>query len=481
MAFEIQFLGGAGTVTGSKYLLTHNGQKVLVDCGLFQGQKPLRLKNWDKLPVSAAEIDCVILTHAHIDHSGYIPRLINQGFRGKIYSTAATRDLCEILLPDSGFLMEEEARYLNRHKRTKHNPALPLFTKEEAEQSLAFFVPVPFRQKQTISLDFSFEFHYVGHILGAASVIMHIGGSTITFTGDIGRANDRVFHPPTLLPPTDYLVTESTYGNRLHPQTDVLEELATVINETYERKGVILIPAFAVGRAQTLTYYLSILKKQKRIPDFPMFLNSPMATSAGKIFCEYSNLHKLSTDQCAEAFSVIKYVNSAEESKDLNEMQGPMLIISASGMLTGGRVLHHLKAFASQSENTILLTGYQAEGTRGAALLNGTPEIKIHGEFIRVRAQIKVLENLSAHADYQEIIRWFSDSKIQPQKVFITHGEKNASDELKRRLGEVFGWQCFVPGQEDRVVLNTADGTTEQENLQVGKKKFGRPSEKNFA
>lgn len=453
MAFELQFLGGAETVTGSKYLLTFKGRRILVDCGMFQGLKSLRLKNWEPFPVNPAEIDSIILTHAHIDHSGYIPRLIKEGFKGKIYSTAATKDLCKILLPDSGHLMEEEAYYLNRHKKSKHNPALPLFTQNEAERSIEYFESVPFKQTKSLGSGIDFEFQYAGHIFGAASVILNFEGRKVAFTGDIGRLHDDILYPPAPLPQIDYLVTESTYGDRLHKNSDISNDLAQVINETVERKGVVIIPAFAVGRAQMLMYYLSVLKKQKKIPDFPMYLNSPMATNASELLCKYTDIHKLDKQVCNETCDVVKYVRSVEESKSLNERKGPMLIISASGMLTGGRVLHHLKAFAPYSQNTILLAGYQAVGTRGEALEKGAEEIKIQGEYIKVKAQIKTLENMSGHADYKEIIQWLTEAKIHPKRVFITHGDPSAADGLRRRLVESFGWDCTIPSHEDKVRL----------------------------
>lgn len=453
MAFELQFLGAAGTVTGSKYLLSYNGKRILIDCGLFQGIKSLRLKNWDGFPIDASRVDAIILTHAHIDHSGYIPRLIKKGFRGKIYSTAATLDLCKILLPDCGYLQEEEAAYLNRSGRTKHNPALPLFSLKEAEESLEYFEPVEFNKNVILANDFKFEFRHAGHILGAASVVLEIGKSKIAFTGDIGRLEDSIFYPPDILPQVDYLVTESTYGNRLHKNINILDELEEVISECYKRKGVVIIPAFAVGRVQALMYYLWQLKSQKRIPDFPMYLNSPMATNVNKLLHKYKELHRLSEGECTEVCNIVKYVRTVDESKALNEEHGPMLIISASGMLTGGRVLHHLKAFAPHPENTILLTGFQAAGTRGDALIAGVHELKIHGEYVPVRASVKVLDNMSAHADYKEIIEWFKQAKIKPRKVFVTHGEASAADELRRRLTESFGWQCEVPEQGEQVVL----------------------------
>ena len=445
MSFEVQFLGAAGTVTGSKYLLTCNDKRVLIDCGLFQGLKSLRLKNWDGFPIEASKIDAIILTHAHIDHSGFIPRLINKGFRGKIYATAATTEICGLLLPDCGYLQEEEAEYLNKIGRTKHKPALPLFTCKEGEEALQYFEHVPFNKKIQICPEISFEFQYAGHILGAATAILQIQNSKIAFTGDIGRQKDRILFSPDLLPQVDYLVTESTYGNRPHNNVDELSELEKIINETYKKNGVIVIPAFAVGRAQTLMYDLFLLRKQNRIPHFPMYLNSPMATDFSSIFLKYKDLHKLSKEECIQIQDMMTFVKTAEESIAINKRKGPMLIISASGMLTGGRVLHHLKAFAPFPQNTILLSGFQAAGTRGDALTHGATEIKVHGEYVPVQAQIKELDNMSAHADYHEIIEWLKQSDIQPRKVFITHGEPAASDELRRRLTDTFQWSCVVP------------------------------------
>lgn len=453
MSIELEFLGAAGTVTGSKYLLTCDNKKILIDCGLFQGLKSLRLKNWNGFPAVASEIDSIILTHAHIDHSGYIPRLIKNGFRGKIYSTAATKEVCKILLPDCGYLLEEEAAYLNKTGQTKHSPALPLFTLKEAEESIDYFVEVPFNKKQQINPNLSFEFRYVGHILGAASVIIYANSKKIGFTGDIGRMKDRIFYPPEPLPEIDYLVTESTYGNRLHDPADPIDELEKVINKTYLRKGITLVPAFAVGRAQTIIHYLAILRDKNRIPQMPMYLNSPMATDFSAVFRKFKELHKLTEDDCNKINTVTKIVRSSEESKALNDRKGPMLIISASGMLTGGRVLHHLKAFAPFHENTILLTGFQSAGTRGDALQRGVKEIKIHGQYIKVNAEVKSLDNMSAHADFEEIILWFKQSKINPKKVFITHGEPISSDDFRRHLTEVFGWKCFVPDHTEKVRL----------------------------
>ena len=453
MATSITFLGGAGTVTGSKYLVEHGGKKILVDCGLFQGLKTLRVRNWNPLPLNVAEIDAVILTHAHVDHSGYIPRLIKDGFKGRIYATAATFDLCKILLPDSGYLMEEEAEYLNKRQRTKHSPALPLFTQEEAETALQYFEPVAFNDRINLPGGISFEFAYAGHILGAAQVILKCDGKQIAFTGDIGRMEDPLLLPPAKLAGADYIVIESTYGNRLHEQTSLADTLEKIICDTHARGGVILIPAFAVGRAQTLMYFLAELKKAGRIPDFPMYLNSPMAESASDLLGKYPELHRLNKADCDATCSVVKYIRTPEQSRWLNEQKGPMLIISASGMLTGGRVLHHVKAFAGDARNTILLTGFQAAGTRGEALQRGATELKIHGEYTPVRAQVHVLENISAHADYSEILNWLEQCNIGPRRAFVTHGEPVASDELRRRLIDKFGWHTMVPDHGQTVEL----------------------------
>lgn len=452
---SLQFLGGAETVTGSKYLLSHGDKRILIDCGMFQGVKSLRLQNWETLPLPASEIDAVVLTHAHIDHSGYIPLLVKNGFRGRIYATPATRDLCEILLPDAGYLAEEEAAYLNKHKRTKHQPALPLFTLEEAKSSLAYFKTVPFDNAKELFPGLSFEFRYAGHILGAASVVVTAGRLRIGFTGDVGRPNDPIFFSPKPLPPVDYLVTESTYGNRKHEAIDPLNELEELIKEVHRTNGVMVIPSFAVGRAQEIMYYLWQLKKQHRIPEIPSYLNSPMANDVNEAFVKHHDLHKLSEGTAREVCSVVKYVRSPEESKSLNKRKGPMLIISASGMVSGGRVLHHVKEFAPYENTVILLTGFQAAGTRGEALAHGASEIKIHGEFIPVRGKVKILGNMSAHADYVELTNWLRESKLNPRKVFVTHGEAAAADALRMRLTDMFKWNCTVPSQGMKVELDT--------------------------
>lgn len=444
---QIQFLGAAQTVTGSKYLLTYNDKKILIDCGLFQGLKSLRLQNWDPGNINAKSIDAIVLTHAHIDHSGYIPRLIKEGFRGKVFCTPGTLALSRILLPDTGYLQEEEADYLNRKKIAKHSPALPLFTQKDAEDAIKHFVPWNFHENFEPVPGVRVQFLYAGHILGAAMPIVSIGGKTIGFSGDVGRLNDPVFKPPEKLPRLDYLIVESTYGDRRHAEIDPLQELEDLIKQTTERRGVILIPAFAVGRTQTLLLFLSQLRKTNRIPDIPMFLNSPMATNVTEAFCQFKSLHKLSDTECDEIKEVVHYVKTVDESKALNNKKGPIIIIAGSGMATGGRILHHLKEFAPDPKTTIVLTGFQAAGTRGQALQDGVKEIKIHGQFVPVRATVKTIENLSAHADYDEIVRWLTPSNLHPKKVFVVHGEKQAAESLKSILHLKFGWDAIVPEQ----------------------------------
>ncbi len=450
---RLRFLGGARTVTGSKYLLSYDSKKILIDCGLFQGLKELRLKNWDRFPIDPKSIDAIVLTHAHLDHSGYIPRLVKEGFRGKIYCTSATFALCKILFPDSGHLQEEEANFLARRNSSKHNPPMPLYTEEEAVKALEYFSPKDFNQEFEITAGIKVKFRYAGHILGAATAIVHAGTQTIAFSGDIGRLVDPILKEPEPLPQIDYLVVESTYGNRAHLVSDPVGELEKIINDTVKENGVILIPAFAVGRTQTVMYYLSILTKAGRIPNIPMYLNSPMATNASHLYQEFRSLHKLSGEQCDEMCNVVHYVKSVDESKALNERKGPMLIISASGMATGGRILHHLKAFASDPKNTILLTGFQAAGTRGRAIFDGAKEIKIHRDIVPIRAKVRMLENLSGHGDYVEILEWLTRSKIHPKKVFVTHGEQDAAFAMKKHIGEKFNWPCEVPSQDQEFTL----------------------------
>jgi metallo-beta-lactamase family protein len=451
---QIRFLGATGTVTGSKYLVTAGGRKILVDCGLFQGFKQLRLRNWAPLPVDPHEIDAVILTHAHIDHSGYLPLLMRNGFRGKVYCSSGTRDLCRILLPDSAHLQEEEARYANRHGYSKHRPALPLYTRADAEHALRALKVVDFERR--IDLGEGVEFHLTpsSHILGSAFVSLHAGGRIIVFSGDLGRPGDPIMRDPTPLHAADYLVLESTYGDRLHPAEDTAQRLGEVLNRTFARGGVVVIPAFAVDRTQTLLYYIAWLKAAGTIAEsVPVYLNSPMAVNVTKIFHEHAAEHRLSAEQCDAMCGAARIVNSVEESERLNSLSGPMVIISASGMATGGRVVHHIKAFAPDARNTILFAGFQAGGTRGAAMLAGAESVKIHGSYVPIRAEIALLENLSAHADYAETLDWLANFRASPRTTFITHGEPAAADALRKRIAERYGWHCRVPDYLEAVEL----------------------------
>lgn len=441
---RIDFLGGVGTVTGSKYLLEHNGRRLLVDCGLFQGLKQLRLRNWEPLPIKASEIDAVLLTHAHMDHSGFVPRLVKLGFKGPAYCSGATRDLCELLLPDSGRLQEEEADFANRHGHSKHKPALPLYTQEEAGAALKRFETIPFDKEQSPWPGWSWRLKRAGHILGAASVHISWTGGSILFSGDLGRSDDLVMRPPESPEQADYVVVESTYGDRRHRDADTLMALADVVNRTAARGGVVVIPSFAVGRAQTILHCIHLLKKAHRIPDMPVYLNSPMAADATRIFRHHLDEHRLSAEQCAAMSKEVAIVNTVEESKRLNTLTFPSIIVSASGMATGGRVLHHLKTYAPDARNTILFAGFQAAGTRGAALVGGSEAVKIHGAYVPVRAEVANLDTLSAHADREQLLAWLGALRT-PKRVFVTHGEPVAADALRLAIEERHGWPVTVP------------------------------------
>lgn len=394
MTVELTFLGGTGSVTGSKYLLRAGKAGVLVDCGLFRGLKALRLRNWATPPVAPKNVDAVVLTHAHLDHSGYLPRFIGQGFAGPVHARPGTRDLCAILLPDSGHLQEEEARYANERGFSKHKPALPLYIEDEARKRLKRFAPVRFREEAVLAGEFRLALQPAGHILGASIAAIQGEGIRVVFTGDLGRTNDPIMRPPRT------------------------------------RRSA----AISTGRAQALLYFISRLKARNAIPDVPAYLNSPMTIDATRLYREYRAEHRLSPEQCKEACAVAQRVNPADESRALNRRGGPMIIVSASGMATGGRVLHHLKAFAPDARNMILLPGFQAAGTRGAALASRATEVKIHGEYVPVRAEVVKMGNMSAHADYSEILEWLRGFKRAPKRAFVTHGEPAAADEM-RRLG----------------------------------------------
>ena len=449
----LSFYGAAQTVTGSKYLLSIGNKNILLDCGLFQGLKNLRQRNWEDPPFDVAKIDAVVLTHAHIDHSGYLPVLMKRGYQGPVYCTEATRDLCSILLPDSGHLQEEEALFLTKHKYARHDPALPLYTREEAEQSVKLLDPVAFDTDIDLGDGIRFRYTPAGHILGAAWVTFMHEGFRVVFSGDVGRMVDAIMNPPVPIEHADVLVCESTYGDRLHPDEDPRDELATVISRTVQRGGTVVIPAFAVGRTQALLYLIADLKKSRMIPDVPVYLNSPLGIDATDIFRQHAGEHRLSASECADMFRVAEFIRSEEASRALNTTGGPAIILAGSGMATGGRVVHHLRTLLPDPRNTVLLAGFQAPGTRGEALENGADEIKIFGEFVPVRAEVVSLDSMSAHADYTELVEWLSKVKPAPKRVFLTHGEPKSADALRKHFDRAFGWNAEIPEYKQTVRL----------------------------
>lgn len=451
---RITFLGAVGTVTGSKYLVRAGKARLLVDCGLFQGFKNLRLRNWAPLPLDPSSLDAVILTHAHLDHSGYLPLLVRNGFRGPVLCTPGTADLCEILLRDSAMLQEKDAEFANRHGTSKHHPAQPLYTRKDADRALEQLRGVDYGEDTQIGNGVTLRFERAGHILGSALTRLTWKGTSLQFTGDLGRPESATMPPPARVEEADYLVVESTYGDRRHPDADPEDALAEVINRTSQRGGTVVIPAFAVGRTQTLLYHLSRLKQAKRIPDLPVFLDSPMAIDATEMFARHQGDHKLTHRECQEAFRVATYVRTPEDSRALDRSAMPMVLVSASGMATGGRVLHHLTHFAPDPRNTILFAGFQAGGTRGAAMVAGAGEVKIFGQYVPVKADVRNLDMFSAHADADEILGWLGQFRRPPTMTFITHGEPAASDALRHRIEENLGWACTVPDYKDRFDLD---------------------------
>ena len=446
-SLRLQFLGAAGTVTGSRTLVEAGGQRVLVDCGLFQGWKTLRLRNWAPFPVDPKSIDAVVLTHAHIDHSGYLPRLIRNGFHGPVFATPATRDLCGVLLPDSGRIHERDAEYANRKGFSKHAPALPLFTAEEGERALDSFRAAEIGGDVTVRPGIDLTFRRAGHILGAAIVELRIGGLKIVFSGDLGRPNCPVMRPPDPVAEADVLIVESTYGDRRHDKADPEEALADVVNRTFARGGTVLIPAFAVGRTQIILYYLDRLRRAGRIPNVPVSMDSPMAIDATEIFRRHGDDHRLDAAACAAVCGSVRLVHTPEESKRLDQSTEPSILISASGMATGGRVLHHLARFAPDPRNTLLFAGYQAPGTRGERIVRGESHVKLHGKLVPIRAEVQSLDMLSAHADGDEIMDWLRRINRPPRMTFVNHGEPAAADCLRMRIRDELDWRTRVADQ----------------------------------
>lgn len=444
-AFGVRFLGANATVTGSRYLIEAGKSRILVDCGLFQGYKPLRLRNWAPFPLDPASIDAVILTHAHLDHSGYLPRLMRLGFKGRVWCTHATKRLCGILLPDSGRLLEEEAGYANRTGTSKHHPAEPLYSEHDASQSLRQVHGVPFDEAFEPVPGVRGSLRLQGHILGAAAVTLEYQGVRITFSGDIGRPHDPVMLAPAPPADSDWIVTESTYGDRAHPPGTLEQELGGVLRRVAARGGVVVIPAFAVGRAQLLLHIIAQLQGSGQAPVVPVYLNSPMATGVTELYRVYPDLHRIGGADLDALERMTKVVTSVEASKALNRRRGPMVIVSASGMATGGRVLHHLIAFAPDPRNAIVLCGFQAGGTRGAAIVAGASTVRIYGQDVPIRAEVVQLTAASAHADAGEILDWLRSAPRQPRGVFVTHGEPDAADALRIRIQRELDWPAHVP------------------------------------
>lgn len=449
----LRFLGAADTVTGSRYLIQSQGHRILIECGLFQGYKNLRDRNRIPFQVSPANIDAVVLTHAHLDHSGYIPALVRDGFRGPVYATPGTAELCTLLLPDSGYLQEEEARYADHKASSTHHPPLPLYTAEDAVRSLDSFKTLDFDSPFPLPGGIEATFLPAGHILGAAQIHLQVAGRTIHFTGDLGRADDPLMFPPRALERVNVLVAESTYGNRTHPVGDPEAELGSIINRVAKRHGVIMIAAFAVGRAETVLLHLSRLLAKHAIPPIPVFLNSPMAIDASDMYQRHREEHRLQEHEFKALYKVATPVRSADQSKLLNLRGGPMIIISASGMLTGGRILHHLAAYGPDRRNAIILSGYQAGGTRGASLAAGAKELRIYGQDISIEAEVIQMEGLSAHADSDELIQWMKTAPAAPAMTYVTHGEADASDALRARIKRQLGWKARVPEHLETISL----------------------------
>jgi metallo-beta-lactamase family protein len=460
---KITFLGAAGTVTGSKYLVEAAGKKLLVDCGLFEGSSELRQRNWESLPIAPSSIDWVLLTHAHIDHTGYLPRLVRDGFRGPIFSNGATEDLCELLLPDSAHLQEEDARFAAKKGYSRHKPPLPLYGVEDAQNALHQFRMIPRANSCQISPEFSVRPHDAGHILGSSWLELTItenGKQTlVVFSGDVGRYDQPILNDPESPSRADYVLCESTYGDREHPTGNVTDELAEVINRTAKRGGAVIIPAFAVGRTQTLLYYLRQLENQQRIPRLPTFVDSPMAISVTSLYEKHKEDHdpEFSTEEHNGHDSLnvheVHMTRTVEDSKKINGVVTPCIIISASGMITGGRILHHLARRLPDSRSSVLIVGYQAEGSGGRALLDGAKYLRIHGEEIPVRAEIVEISQLSAHAGRSELLRWLSGFQAPPRQLFLVHGEPSGLNGLRDAVTQKFRWPVTIPEYKQTVDL----------------------------
>lgn len=454
MTMDLTFYGATATVTGSKALVEVGGKRLLVDCGLFQGFKTLRERNWEPLPFDPASLDVVLLTHAHIDHSGALPLLMRQGFQGRIWTTAASAELCGILLQDTAHLQEEEARFRNRHGATKHDPAEPLYTVQDAKHALDHMHAVGRDGLLKLGDGVEVQFTPAGHILGASSIRIAHEGRSVLFSGDLGRDDDMVMLPPATGQEADWVVIESTYGDRQHIELDPIEQLGDVVRRTAARGGVVIIPAFAVGRTQGLLYALYRLKQAHAIPDLPIVLDSPMGIAATGLYHRHNELHRLTDAECEGIQHMTRFVRDVEESKALMRQRYPMVIIAGSGMVTGGRVLHHLANYGPHTRNSVVLSGFQAGGTRGASLAEGARSIKLFGEYVSIRAEVRQIEGLSAHADQSGLLGWLKALGKAPQQVFVNHGEPKAADTLRLRITEQLGWKARVPDYRETFRLS---------------------------
>ena len=451
---SLTFLGAARTVTGSKHLLNIDGRRILFDCGLFQGLKELRQRNWSQLSVPPGSIDAVVLTHAHIDHSGWLPRLIAQGFKGPVHCTAGTADICKLVLPDAAHIQEEDAKFANKRGYSKHHPALPLYTKEDAAEALSRLTPKPFRQKFSIAPGIAAEFINAGHLLGSAYVhVTGVGGAGILFGGDLGRYGRPVLPDPSPGVEADVLLVESTYGNRIHPVDDDGEALAQIVTDTYQRRGKLIIPAFAIGRVEELLYWLFRLEDQNRVPVMPIYVDSPMAIKGIAYYQSHAKDLDPGIEFVGRHVQRFTATSSAQESKDLVQNDDPAIIIASSGMATGGRVVHHLFAGLGDSRNTVLFVGFQAAGTRGRVMIEGARFVKMYGQDVPVKARIAKINGMSSHADAGEIIKWMRTFPRAPKVTYLVHGEPPAQEALKTRIEKELSWTVEIPAHGQTVDL----------------------------
>jgi len=446
----IKFLGAAGTVTGSKHLTTAFGKNILIDCGLFQGLKELRLLNWEPLSIPASEIDIVLLTHGHLDHTGYLPKLVKEGFKGRILGTAPTLQITEIILSDSAKIQEEDTARANRMRYSKHHPALPLYGLDDVDDALKLFQPVPLAEWYHISQNIRCRFRYNGHIIGATFIELEIDGKLLVFSGDVGRINDPLLHDPERPERADILFIEATYGNRLHASEPPLDALAEIIKRCTDKRGTVIIPSFSVERTQLLMYLFWQLKKEGKLGSVPIYMDSPMGRSVLEVFNQNRDWHKLSSRDYTDMCSEVTCVGSMNDTLKLANDKHPKIIIAGSGMAAGGRVLTYFTKYLGDHNATIMLAGFQAEGTRGRALLEGAREIRLYGKYFTVRASIENLEGLSGHADQNGLSDWVSNLPYQPERIFIVHAENDGAVGLQSKLKEEYGWQSEIPALNDQ-------------------------------